>query len=132
MGGSWDIDGCTTVITSLDSTYCECSKFGSYAVLAELTHTPGYPEPWGWLRTVADVGRGVSIASLVIFVVGVAVRSEVRHDMFYLIRTHFSLCLMTGLVINVVMDHVDLTDRHLNLGLAALQVMDIAQSVSDT
>ena len=122
MGGSWDVDGCTTVLTSLDSTFCECSKFGSYAVVAELAHTPGYPKPWGWLSILADVGRGISIAALFLLVAGVVLRSEVGHDMFYIIRTHFSLCLMAGLVTDIVMDHVDLTDRHTNWGLAAVQV----------
>ena len=95
--GGWDGTGCTTVLTGPVSTICECFKFGTYAVLAEMIEPPGYPEEWEWLEIVANVGYGLSILSLLLFTLGIVFKRTLLTDMFYILRLSFAVSYLVGL-----------------------------------
>jgi hypothetical protein len=59
--GGWDAGPCTTLINEQDTTVCECSEFGTYAIMAELVKAPEYPENFQWLKAVHFMGYVVSI-----------------------------------------------------------------------
>ena len=119
--GAWDSDGCMTLLTDPVSTVCECGQFGSYAVIAELAEAPAYPEQWEWLDIVCNVGYGLSLFSLVLFVVGILLRSEIRSDMFFILRCHFAIYLMVAIGAMVSADLMDLNDRHLNMIISGIK-----------
>jgi hypothetical protein len=73
VNGGWDTDGCTTVLTEQDQTNCECSRFGSYTVVAEMIETPWVKEEAGWLKVIKYTGFFFSIPSLLVLVVIVAI-----------------------------------------------------------
>ena len=106
------------------STICECYVFGTYAVLAEMTEPASYPDEWGWLEIVANIGNGISIFSLVIFIFGILIRKALLSDMFYILRLNFAICYLIGLIAMWIADLTNdtlLTDRHNNIAISALQ-----------
>ena len=122
--GAWDGTGCTTLLTGPVSTICECFKFGSYGVLAEMIEAPKYPQEWHWLSLVANIGYGVSIFSLLLFTLGIMFKNVLMADMFYTLRLHFSGSYLIGLASMWVADltlETLLLDRHNNIILSALQ-----------
>ena len=122
--GGWDGTGCTTVLTGPVSTICECFKFGTYAVLAEMIEPPGYPEEWEWLEIVANVGYGLSILSLLLFTLGIIFKRTLLTDMFYILRLSFAVSYLVGLTSMWVADlttETILEDRHNNIAISALQ-----------
>ena len=122
--GGWDGKGCTTVLTGPVSTICECYHFGTYAVLAEMIEPPGYPEEWGWLEIVANVGYGVSIFSLLLFTLGIVFKRTLLRDMFYILRLSFAGSYLVGLISMWIADlttETILEDRHNNIAISALQ-----------
>jgi hypothetical protein len=70
--GAWDSSHCTTVVTEWDTTVCECSKFGTYAVLAILTEDPSVASDFTWLRIVKYVGMALSILLTAVLVAVIA------------------------------------------------------------
>ena len=131
--GGWDGKGCTTVLTGPVSTICECYHFGTYAVLAEMIEPPGYPEEWSWLEIVANVGYGVSIFSLLLFILGIVFKRTLLRDMFYILRLSFAGSYLVGLISMWVADlttETILEDRHNNIAISALQSIKLESGLS--
>ncbi len=67
-GGSWDADKCTTVLTEQTNTVCECSTFGTVAVIIEKVEPPYVTPEYGWLTITKYAGYIISIIVLLIFI----------------------------------------------------------------
>ena len=50
VGGGWDAAGCTTIISDQSGTTCECSRFGTIAVVAELVEEPKRQPEFLWMK----------------------------------------------------------------------------------
>lgn len=70
--GGWDASGCTTIITEQTSTTCECSTFGTFAVVAEIVQDPFVPEEDVWVKVIKYCGFFFSLICLVPMMVVIA------------------------------------------------------------
>jgi hypothetical protein len=122
MFGGWDADGCTTIVTDQDSTTCECASFGTYAVAADKIVKPVGKTDMNWLHILKYVGYSVSILSLVIFILVIAV-SPALWEMFHLIRLNTGCCYLFALAFHFASElEIVRMDRHNNAALASVLV----------
>ena len=66
--GAWDDTNCRLLDTNPDKTECECSEFGSYAVLAELMESPNMDDREMWILAVKWVGIILGTILLTVFI----------------------------------------------------------------
>ena len=72
---AWDASDCTTVLTEQEMTVCECSTFGTVAVIAEIVEEPSRPDDYLWLIIVKYVGYVLSLVALAAFVIVIMITS---------------------------------------------------------
>lgn len=120
ISGAWDTDGCTTVMSELDSTTCECAKFGTYALAAEKIERPEGKNDFTWLLVSRYIGFSVSIVSLLIFVIVIVVS---RHlwEMFHLMRLNTGICYLLAMLFHFLAELEAIReDRHINAACSSL------------
>ena len=66
--GAWDDTPCKVVATDDEKTNCECSKFGMYAVLAELLEAPDEANGAMWILIIKWVGIILGTILLTLFI----------------------------------------------------------------
>ena len=120
QGGAWDAEGCTTVMSEQDSTTCECSKFGSYALAAEKIERPEPKRDFTWLVVSRYIGFVVSIISLLIFVIIIGA-SKHLWEMFHLMRLNTGICYLFALFFHFLSELESIReDRHNNAAFSSL------------
>ena len=68
MNGAWDDTDCKVTATDDEKTNCECSNFGSYAVLAELLESPDPADGAFWILILKWVGIILGTILLTVFI----------------------------------------------------------------
>ena len=118
--GAWDSDGCTTVMSQQDSTTCECSKFGTFALAAEKIVKPEGKHDYTWLLVSRYIGFVVSILSLLIFVIIICANKHLW-EMFHLLRLNTGICYLFALFFHFLSE-LDLIreNRHINAAFSSL------------
>ena len=120
LSGAWDAEGCTTVMSEQDSTTCECSKFGSYALAAEKIERPEPKRDFTWLVVSRYIGFSVSILSLLIFVIIIGA-SKHLWEMFHLMRLNTGICYLFALFFHFLSEMESIReDRHNNAAFSSL------------
>ena len=66
--GAWDDTTCKILSTNPEKTDCECSEFGSYAVLAELKESPNMSDRELWILVLKWVGIILGTILLTVFI----------------------------------------------------------------
>jgi len=120
LHGGWDATFCTTVMSEQDSTTCECSEFGTYALAAEKIEQPEGKEDFTWLQVSRYIGFCVSLLSLAIFIIIIAAN---RHlwEMFHLIRLNTGIAYFFALLFHFISEVPAIReDRHNNATFSSL------------
>ena len=52
LKGGWDPAACTTIISDQSGTTCECNRFGTIAIVAELVEEPTRPPEFLWTKVI--------------------------------------------------------------------------------
>lgn len=119
--GGWDASGCTTIITEQTSTTCECSTFGTFAVVAEIVQDPFVPEEDVWVKVIKYCGFFFSLICLVPMMVVIAL-SPVLHDMFHWLRFHSALNFFISLIVILITQSESICEeRTTNILFSGLQ-----------
>ena len=120
LHGAWDAESCTTVMSEQDSTTCECSQFGTYALAAEKIEQPEGKEDYTWLMVVRYIGFSVSLICLTVFILIIACNKHLW-EMFHLIRLNTGICYFLALFFHFLSElEVIREDRHNNAAFSSL------------
>ena len=77
-----------------------------------------------FVQVVVQVGYVISTLSLVLFIIGICMRTNLLFDMFYMLRLNFAAAYLVAVVSMWVADLSPiavLADRHSNIVISALQ-----------
>jgi len=112
--GAWDDTGCKVTHTDDSKTNCECSYFGSYAVLAELLEAPTQADGAMWVLALKWVGIILGTLLLAGFI-GIVFVSVVVGEMFHQIRMWTCLSYMIANILMLLSDIGICDGRHSNM-----------------
>jgi len=115
--GAWDDTSCKVTYTDEEKTNCECSEFGSYAVLAEMLQQPDMDDNDTWVMIVKHIGIIIGTVLLTIFV-AVVFLSVVVGEMFHQLRMYCCLSYMIANLLMLVGDTTVCDDRHNNMAIS--------------
>ena len=120
--GAWDPTPCVMTETDVNKTSCECSQFGSIAIISEASerYTISGSE-CSALRFVKYIGIGVSGLVCLAFIVA-CITSKHVWDMFHCLRMHFFICWIGIISTHFVTDFDSIRDdTHINLLVGMIQ-----------
>jgi len=115
--GAWDDSGCVITATDDEKSHCECSNFGSYAVLSEMLEAPNPNDKAIWILAIKWIGIIIGTILLTIFI-AVVFLSVVVGEMFHQLRMY---CCLSYLIANLLMligDTSVCEDRHSNMAIS--------------
>jgi len=115
--GAWDDSGCVITATDDEKSECECSQFGSYAVLSEMLDAPNPDDKAIWILALKWLGIIIGTLLLLIFI-AVVFLSVVVGEMFHQLRMY---CCLSYLIANLLMligDTSICEDRHSNMAIS--------------
>lgn len=93
--GAWDIEGVKLVHAGDSAATCHSTKFGTFAIIAEIEDEPSVDEDEMWLLVTKYVGYTISLILLVVFIVVVLV-SRYLWDMFHLFILNLAIAMLLG------------------------------------
>ena len=93
--GAWDTDGVKLVYIGDSAATCHSTRFGTFAIIAEIEDEPSVDQDELWLRVVKYIGYGISLALLLIFIIIILV-SKYLWDMFHLFSLNLAIAMTLG------------------------------------
>ncbi len=97
---------------------CECSSFGTLAVVAELVEEPYWPPEDNWLIIAKFSGITCSLVALIVFSFVIA-SSPALYDMFHLMHLNTSFNYIMGLLFFAISHSRDLcAEREQNIAVS--------------
>ena len=102
-GGAWDTEGVKLVHVGDSAATCHSTKFGTFAIIAEIEDEPWEPEDALWLTITKYVGYSISIILLLAFIVVVFMNKQLW-EMFHLLAMNMALALLMGHIFMIVTD----------------------------
>ena len=107
--GAWDTDGVKLVHASDTAATCHSTKFGTFAIIAEIEDEPFAANDELWLKITKYVGYGLSIAFLLVFI-GFVFMSKHLWEMFHVIGMNMAFAMMMGHIFMLVTDSNSVRD----------------------
>jgi len=91
--GAWDTEGVKTVFVNDGTAECSSTRFGTFAIIAEIEDQPYAPEDELWLLVTKSVGYGLSIICLIAFIIIVLLKKYLW-EMFHVIGLNTAVALL--------------------------------------